>query len=169
MRITAPSTYIEEMPSDRIELETDLLPLAVLVPAGMASLATSAASGFGLLQAVGVGVLLGGLGVWLWSVLELRRGGSSSATPTGVLVETGPYRYSRNPMYVGVVAAVVGQGIAFESVLGVATAGVVWVLFRQMVVAYEEPLLRRRLGEQFEAYCQRVPRWIPPFDGSGRT
>jgi len=163
VRITPQRPNTERMPTDRIELETDLLPLVVLVPAGMASLATSAASGVGALQVVGIGVFLGGLGVWLWSVLELRRGGSSSAVPTGVLIETGPYRYSRNPMYVGVVVAVVGQGVAFESLLGLAVAPIVWALFRQMVVAYEEPLMRRRLGDPFEEYCQRVPRWLPPF------
>lgn len=151
------------MPANRIEFETDVLPLVVLAPVGMASLATSAASGIGRVQFAGTAVFLGGLGVWLWSVIEIRRGGSSSAAPTGVLVDTGPYRYSRNPMYVGVVVAVIGEGIAFESVLGIAVAGVVWLLFRQLVVDYEEPLLRRHLGEPFEAYCQRVPRWIPPF------
>jgi len=151
------------MSLSRIELETDVLPLAVLAPAGMSSLATSGASGIGAVQFAGVGVFVGGLGVWFWSVLELRRGGSSSATPTGALVDTGPYRYSRNPMYVGVVVAVVGQGVAFESLLGLAVAALVWVLFRQMVISYEEPLLRRRLGPPFDEYCRRVPRWIPPF------
>lgn len=148
---------------DRIELETDLLPLLVLVPVAMASLATSGASSFGSVQFAGVGLVVGGLGVWLWSVLELRRGGSSSAAPTGVLVDTGPYRYSRNPIYVGIVVAVVGEGVAFESLLGIAAAGIVWVLFRHLVVSYEEPLVRDQLGDPFEEYCQRVPRWIPPF------
>jgi len=152
------------MPTDRIEFETDVLPVLVLVPVGMLSLATSGASGIGLFQIGGVGFLLGGLGVWLWSVFELRRGGSSSAAPTGVLVDTGPYRYSRNPMYVGVVVAVIGIGVAFESLPGVAVAVVVWLLFRWMVLHYEEPLVKRHLGEPFEEYCRRVPRWIPPFE-----
>jgi len=151
------------MSMDRLELETDVLPLFALVPVGMASLATAGASGFGPVQVAGLAVFLGGLGVWLWSVLKLRWGGSSSATPTGELIESGPYRYSRNPMYVGVVIAVVGEGIVFESLLGVGAAVIVWALFRQMVLSYEEPLLRSQLGEPFEEYCQRVPRWFPPF------
>lgn len=151
------------MASAASELETDLLPLLVLPPAGTLSLATAAASGFGALQSAGIAVFLAGVGLWLWSVFELRWGGSSSAAPTGVLVDTGPYRYSRNPMYVGVVVAVVGAGVAFESIPGVAIAAVVWLLFRWLVLTWEEPLVRRHLGEPFEEYCRRVPRWVPPF------
>lgn len=145
------------------ELESDLLPLLVLPPVVLLSLATTGASGVGIVQVVGVAVTLAGIGLWLWSRLDLRRGGSSSAAPTGVLVDSGPYRYSRNPMSVGVVTAVVGVGVAVESVLGVAFATVVWLLFRWLVVSWEEPLVRRHLGDAFEAYCRRVPRWIPPF------
>jgi protein-S-isoprenylcysteine O-methyltransferase Ste14 len=152
------------MASGRVEFETAVLPLVALPPTGMLALATARLpDAVGLPQVLGVAVVLAGLGVWLWAVVELRLGGSSTAAPTGELVVSGPFRYSRNPMYVGVVVAVVGQGVAFESLLTVAVAGVVWLAFRWIVLTWEEPTVRAHLGEPYETYCERVPRWLPPF------
>ena len=82
------------------------------------------------------------------------------AAPT-LLIVTGFYRHVRNPMYVGVVAMVVGQALLFANVALLVYAAVLWVVFHLFVTAYEEPALRRQFGADYEAFARHVPRWIP--------
>jgi protein-S-isoprenylcysteine O-methyltransferase Ste14 len=78
------------------------------------------------------------------------------------LVQEGLYRYSRNPMYVGVLLVVLGQAILFAS-LSVALYGVaLWLGFHLTVVLLEEPHLRNARGPSYDEYCRRVPRWLGP-------
>ena len=81
--------------------------------------------------------------------------------PTEHLVVTGFYRYVRNPMYVAVTALIVGQGLLFGSAVVLGYGAIVWVAFFLFVLAYEEPVLRGQLPEEYERYCGNVRRWIP--------
>jgi protein-S-isoprenylcysteine O-methyltransferase Ste14 len=79
--------------------------------------------------------------------------------PPGI-VRDGLYRVSRNPMYIGVITAVFGQAVIYASSriawYGVFLCG--W--FHLVVVAIEEPHLRKKNGESYKEYCRRVPRWF---------
>ena len=88
-------------------------------------------------------------------------GTPAPVAPTDHLVVGGLYRYVRNPMYLAVAAIIVGQALAlgqpvlllYTAAFGAAVAGFVhW---------HEEPTLRRRFGEQYEAYRRAVPAWWP--------
>jgi protein-S-isoprenylcysteine O-methyltransferase Ste14 len=81
--------------------------------------------------------------------------------PTHHLVITGLYRYVRNPMYVAVVAVIVGQSLVFTNPRLLAYGTLVWLLFHLFVVLYEEPTLRATFGPEYEGFCAGVPRWIP--------
>ena len=81
--------------------------------------------------------------------------------PTRRLVVSGLYRYVRNPMYVAVVALILGQGLLFGSVLVLEYGIAVWVAFYLFVLIYEEPTLRKSYGPEYEEFCANVPRWIP--------
>jgi protein-S-isoprenylcysteine O-methyltransferase Ste14 len=81
--------------------------------------------------------------------------------PTRHLVITGLYRCVRNPMYIAVVAAIVGQGLTLGNVRVLEYAGLVWLFFHLLVVAYEEPTLRATFGSEYKRFCSAVPRWIP--------
>ena len=81
--------------------------------------------------------------------------------PTRHLVVGGPFRWTRNPGYIAVVAMLVGQGLVLGSVGVLVYAALVAVAFHLFVVFYEEPTLRRTFGAEFEDYCRRVPRWVP--------
>ena len=81
--------------------------------------------------------------------------------PTSHLVVTGLYRYVRNPMYVAVVSAIIGQGLIFGNIAVLGYGGIVWLGFSAFVLAYEEPTLRKTFGAEYERYCASVPRWIP--------
>ncbi len=64
-------------------------------------------------------------------------------------------------MYVGVELILLGEAVLFGSWALFAYAVVVWGVFHLFVVLYEEPTLRRNFGATYDAYCRRVPRWLP--------
>ena len=77
------------------------------------------------------------------------------------LVIGGVYRYVRNPMYVAVLAAIVGQSLLLGRLGLLLYAGVAWVAVAAFVRFYEEPTLTRRFGAEYEAYRRAVPAWWP--------
>lgn len=83
--------------------------------------------------------------------------------PTRHLVVTGLYRYVRNPIYVAVVSAILGQGLILGNIQLLEYAGAVWLFFHLAVLIYEEPTLGATFGSEFATFCAEVPRWIPRF------
>jgi protein-S-isoprenylcysteine O-methyltransferase Ste14 len=81
--------------------------------------------------------------------------------PTRRLVVTGLYRHVRNPMYIAVVSAILGQGLILGNATLFAYGGLVWLLVHVFVLSYEEPRLRASFGSQYERFCSQVPRWFP--------
>lgn len=81
--------------------------------------------------------------------------------PPQHLVVSGYYRYVRNPMYVAVLAIILGQALLFENVTLFAYATIVWLCVTAFVIGYEEPALREKFGREYLEYCASVPRWIP--------
>jgi len=97
---------------------------------------------------------------------EFVRTGGGTPAPIDrpkALVARGLYRYTRNPMYVGVVSTLVGEAVLFQSRRLLAYALVVGLLFHAFVLLYEEPTLRQKFGPSYEEYLKAVPRWIPKF------
>jgi protein-S-isoprenylcysteine O-methyltransferase Ste14 len=87
--------------------------------------------------------------------------------PTERLVVGGLYRYVRNPMYLAVLATVVGQALLLGRLELLAYAAVLAAAFATFVHWYEEPTLRRRFGEEYDAYRRAVPAWIPRLHRRG--
>lgn len=98
-----------------------------------------------------------------WNFLVQGRGTPAPIDPPKELVATGFYRYVRNPMYVGVLAIIIGHFLWFEYWDLLIYAIVVFVAFHTFVTYYEEPTLKRKFGSSYEEYLKRVPRWIPRF------
>jgi protein-S-isoprenylcysteine O-methyltransferase Ste14 len=89
------------------------------------------------------------------------RGTPAPVAPTERLVTGGAYRYVRNPMYLAVLAAILGQALLFGRPVLLVYAVVVGVAVVSFVVGYEEPTLRKRYGAEYEAYRRAVPGWLP--------
>lgn len=89
------------------------------------------------------------------------RGTPAPVAPTERLVVGGLYRYVRNPMYVAVVAIVLGQAMLFGSAPLLWYGAFLWVAFHLFVLAYEEPTLTQTYGAEYEDYRAHVRRWIP--------
>ena len=77
------------------------------------------------------------------------------------LVTGGFYRYTRNPMYVAVLAVVAGWAILFQAAIVAAYGLVLFVVFSLFIRLYEEPRLVREFGDDYSAYVSQVGRWLP--------
>lgn len=106
-----------------------------------------------------------GVGLYFWCAGAFTFIGKGTPAPIDAprfLVRAGPYRWVRNPMYVAVLAMILGQAILFRSFLLVGYALLVWVVVHLFVVLVEEPSLRQQFGESYDTYQRTVPRWPYP-------
>ena len=97
--------------------------------------------------------------VCAWRFAAEGRGTPAPWDAPRVLVTGGLYRWVRNPMYVGIPIALIGEAWWLGAPNMVLYAAIVAVAFHLRVVMYEEPVLRRLFGSAFDAYCTRVRRW----------
>jgi protein-S-isoprenylcysteine O-methyltransferase Ste14 len=81
--------------------------------------------------------------------------------PPRNLVVTGLYGYVRNPIYVALVAIILGQAVLMGDSRLIVYGALLWLFFHFWVVVYEEPTLEQTFGREFEAFRAAVPRWIP--------
>lgn len=118
----------------------------------------------GLLVGIGGLIIGGGLLLLMDSFMRFVNEGNGTPMPwmpTDKMIARGFYRYLRNPMYVGVVAVILGQAIIFLNAWLVLYAALVWVVFHLYVTMVEEPTLRRNFGSAYADYRAAVPRWLP--------
>jgi len=105
-----------------------------------------------------------GAALALWSILTfafIGRGTPAPFDPPRRLVIRGPYRFVRNPMYIGAGLALAGAALYYGSWPFLAYAMGFFLVMHIVVVSHEEPTLRRSFGEDYEAYCRQVRRWWP--------
>lgn len=95
----------------------------------------------------------------VWDFFRIGRGTLAPLDPPKHLVVNGLYRFTRNPMYNGVLLAVLGEAWLFRSTALLSYAAVVFVLFNVFVMLYEEPALESQFGDSYRAYRRAVPRW----------
>jgi len=105
----------------------------------------------------------------VWEFFVHGKGTLAPFDPPKHLVVGNLYRFTRNPMYNGVLAALVGEAWLFRSTALLEYAATVFVMFHVFVVAYEEPALASQFGESYRVYRGAVPRWgfvLRPFTPS---
>lgn len=103
-----------------------------------------------------------GFALAIRSVQMFRRAGTHvvPGEPATALVMTGPYRFTRNPIYIGFVLVYFGLSIVLTSVWILLLLLPVLAILQRGVVLREEAYLERRFGEAYNAYAKRVPRWL---------
>jgi protein-S-isoprenylcysteine O-methyltransferase Ste14 len=111
-----------------------------------------------------------GLPLLAWGYLQYRlvggyrhpRAGGSSGMdkPPERIIDTGPYRYTRNPMYLGHIIFMLGLAVTFWSWFALIILAVRAVWFHRRVL-HDEERLEKLFGAEYTAYCARVKRWIP--------
>lgn len=140
--------------------------MTLVIPA-LIVLATGVRSPTVALAAAGALLIAGGLSLLIWTVVLFDRVGKGTlglgelmGEPVHLVVR-GPYRHVRNPMITGVLCILLGEA-------GVTASGwlLVWfaifLTFQMIGIQFwEEPHLIKRFGDEYLAYRQNVPRWIP--------
>ena len=112
---------------------------------------------------LGIIVFALGLIVMLRCILQFAlegKGTLSPIDPTKRLVVRGLYRYSRNPMYVGVMMILIGEAIITKSATLWIYLSIIFLAFNLFIMLHEEPRLRKVFGEEYLLYCQKTRRWI---------
>lgn len=106
---------------------------------------------------IALGLLLAG-----WALFGFRRAGTSPLphAPSSVLVSTGPYRLTRNPMYVSLALVSIGVGLLGNALWPILSVPVALVLVDVLVIRREERYLSGRFGDAYQSYCRRVRRWM---------
>ena len=111
--------------------------------------------------AVGIPLLVLGLGLWTWGVVGLLRGGESPdpRKATHQLVTGGPFRFSRNPIYTGGTVGLPGLALLLDTATGVAVVVVLGLVAHSLTLA-EERYLEARFSDEWREYRSHVRRWI---------
>jgi len=115
-------------------------------------------------QVAGMVIGAAGATVALWCIFtfaSIGRGTPAPFDPPRRLVIQGPYRFVRNPMYIGAGLALASAALFYGSLPLLGYTGVLFLATHLFVVWYEEPTLRRTFGQEYEAYCRQVRRWWP--------
>jgi len=111
---------------------------------------------------LGVIVFVLALALFAWAVVTITRAGSNvpGNRPTTTIVESGPYRFTRNPIYLGMFLGLIGLAIAFDNPWLLMMLAVFAPIIRYGVVAREEAYLERKFGDVYRGYRSRVRRWL---------
>jgi protein-S-isoprenylcysteine O-methyltransferase Ste14 len=115
-------------------------------------------------QIIGVLAVLLGVVVYSWCAWRFTVAGKGTPAPIDPpkhLVVTGPYRCVRNPMYLAVTTTIIGEALFLGSGTLLVYAALCFIGFNLFVMLYEEPVLARKFGTEYDQYCRVVPRWIP--------
>ncbi len=109
----------------------------------------------GILMAAGVALIL-------WGMLTFVRARTAilPIKPASRIVDTGPYRLTRNPMYTGMALAYLGAMLLLNWGWALVVFPVVLILLYRFVISREEAYLTAAFGEEYLAYCRKVRRWI---------
>jgi protein-S-isoprenylcysteine O-methyltransferase Ste14 len=111
---------------------------------------------------LGAMVFVLALALFAWAIVTITRAGSNVPTnlPTTTIVETGPYRFTRNPIYLSMFLGLMGLAIAFDNLWLLMMLAPFALVIRYGVVAREEAYLERKFGDVYRGYRSRVRRWL---------
>jgi protein-S-isoprenylcysteine O-methyltransferase Ste14 len=111
---------------------------------------------------LGAMVFVFALALFAWAVVTITNAGSNVPTnqPTTTVVESGPYHFKRNPIYLAMFLGLIGLAIAFDNLWLLLMLVSFALVIRYGVVDREEAYLERKFGDIYRGYCSRVRRWL---------
>ena len=111
---------------------------------------------------LGAMVFILALALVAWAIVTITRAGSNVPTnlPITTIVASGPYRFTRNPIYLGMFLGLIGLAIAFDNLWLLMMLVPFALVIRYGVVAREETYLERKFGDVYRRYRARVRRWL---------
>ena len=110
----------------------------------------------------GIALIGAGVGMAIWGARTFREAGTdiSPHQPASTLVEEGPYQFTRNPIYIGMTAVYSGITLLLNNLWGFLLLPGVLTVVQRGVIEREEAYLRARFGDAYDAYTERIPRWL---------
>ena len=111
----------------------------------------------------GVFIVATGIAIGLASIYSFRKANTTilpAGRPTTAIVERGPYRFTRNPMYVAMTCAYIGISLLLNNLWALLLLPFVLVVVDLAVIRREERYLAAKFGEPYREYCARVRRWF---------
>jgi len=113
-------------------------------------------------RVIGAIVFVVALALFAWAIVTITRAGSNvpGNRPTTTIVASGPYRFTRNPIYLGMFLGLIGLAIAFDTLWLLLMLVPFALVIRYGVVAREEAYLERKFGDVYRGYRARVRRWL---------
>jgi protein-S-isoprenylcysteine O-methyltransferase Ste14 len=111
---------------------------------------------------LGATVFVLALALFAWAIVAITRAGSNVPTnlPTTTIIDSGPYRFTRNPIYLGMLLGLIGLAVAFDNLWLLIMLVPFALVIRYGVVAREEAYLERKFGDVYRGYRSRVRRWL---------
>jgi protein-S-isoprenylcysteine O-methyltransferase Ste14 len=111
---------------------------------------------------LGAMVFVLALALFAWAIATITGAGSNVPTnrPTTNVVESGPYYFTRNPIYLGMFLGLIGLAIAFDNLWLLLMLAPFALVIRYGVVAREEDYLERKFGDVYRRYRSHVRRWL---------
>lgn len=116
----------------------------------------------GLMHFAGMLLMLAGIVLVIWAMLQFRKHATSIRPDRGAnaLMATGPFAFTRNPIYLGEIIGLVGAGISFNRLWLVLAAPVFAFAVKRLAIEREEAYLERHFGAAYRDYKSRVRRWL---------
>jgi len=136
--------------------------IMVLIPIKLLSSSYRLNVEIGFLRYFGLIPVLLGIIICLWCWREFiikGKGTPAPYDPPKELVVSGLYKFTRNPMYVGIIFVLFGEALFSGSALLLFYTGSISFIFHIWIIITEEPYLRLTFGESYKRYCESVPRW----------
>jgi protein-S-isoprenylcysteine O-methyltransferase Ste14 len=117
---------------------------------------------FPLHKHIGALLLLVGfaIGFSAWLIFVKRKTPLRPGQPPRSVVESGPYRFTRNPMYLGTVIFLLGLFFVARSWYFLIPPVFFFTLLNSILIPFEEELMHRTFGDSYDNYCRRVRRWL---------
>lgn len=112
---------------------------------------------------LGIVFCAGGTGVLLWAFFLFKKHGNDvlpTAPKAALLLTKGPYMFTRNPMYVGMVVIMLGIALLFGTLPFFVAAALFYFILNSAHIPFEEHKLENQFGETYRAYMKRTRRWI---------
>ncbi|MEM9050068.1 MAG: isoprenylcysteine carboxylmethyltransferase family protein [Pseudomonadota bacterium] len=116
----------------------------------------------GVILPLGLALIALAVGLVIWGSVTFRAAGTNvnPRQPSLKLVETGPFRFTRNPMYLGMVIFLIGLALAASLDWALPLTPLLWALLHFGVVLREEAYLTAKFGAPYSAFLSRTRRWI---------
>ncbi len=118
---------------------------------------------FTVVKPLGLLFIIGGLSFLVYLIFLFDRQGKGTPVPTQPtkkLIISGPYKYTRNPMYLTHMVVLSGIFIFSGYLLLLLDIFLTWLVLQLFLVCFEEPNLKKKFGKEYREYLQKIPRWL---------